>query len=45
MVVHPVIAGKGRRLFDDLDLQDQLEFKLVETKFFKSGHVALRYAK
>ncbi len=45
LVVHPVIAGKGRRLFDGLDLQEQLEFKLVETKTFKSGHVALRYAK
>lgn len=45
LVVHPVIAGKGRRLFDGLNLQDQLEFKLVETKVFKSGHVALRYTK
>ena len=45
MVVHPLIAGKGRRLFDDLNLQDQLKFKLVETKVFKSGHVALHYAK
>jgi dihydrofolate reductase len=45
LVVHPVIAGKGRRLFDGLDLQAQLELKLVETKSFKSGHVVLRYAK
>ncbi len=45
LVVHPVIAGKGRRLFDGLNLQDQLQFKLVETKVFKSGHVVLRYAK
>lgn len=45
LVVHPVIAGKGRRLFDDLDLQDQLGFKLIETKLFKSGHVAIRYVK
>lgn len=45
LVVHPVIAGKGRRLFDGINLPEQLEFKLVETKFFKSGHVALRYAK
>lgn len=45
LVVHPVIAGKGRRLFDGLNLQEQLEFKLVETKFFKSGHVVLHYAK
>lgn len=45
LVVHPVIAGKGRRLFDGLDLQEQLDFKLVETKTFKSGHVVLRYMK
>jgi dihydrofolate reductase len=45
LVVHPLIAGNGRRLFDSLNLQEQLEFKLVETKFFKSGHVVLRYAK
>lgn len=45
LVVHPVIAGKGRRLFDGLDLQNQQVFKLVETKSFKSGHVVLRYAK
>lgn len=45
LVVHPVFAGKGRRLFDGLNLQDQLEFKLIETKAFKSGHMALRYAK
>lgn len=45
LVIHPLIAGKGRRLFDGLNLQEQLEFKLVETKLFKSGHVALRYAK
>lgn len=45
LVVHPVIAGKGTRLFDGLDLQEQLNFKLVDTKLFKSGHVALRYVK
>ncbi len=45
LVVHPVIAGKGRRLFDGLKLEEQLEFKLIETKVFKSGHVVLHYAK
>lgn len=45
LVVHPVIAGKERRLFDGLNLQDQLEFKLVDTNVFKSGHVALSYVK
>lgn len=45
LVIHPVVAGDGRRLFDGLNLQDQLGFKLVDTKIFKSGHVALRYVK
>lgn len=45
LVVHPVIAGKGRRLFDGLHLQEQLHFKLVKTMAFKSGHVVLCYAK
>lgn len=45
LVVHPVVAGEGRRLFDGLNLQDQLGFTLVDTKIFKSGHVALRYVK
>ena len=44
LVIHPVIAGKGRRLFDSLPLQNQPEFKLIETKIFKSGHIVLRYA-
>ena len=36
LVVRPLAAGKGRRLFDGPYLQDQLEFKRVENKFFKS---------
>lgn len=45
LVIHPVAAGKGRRLFDGLDLREQVGFGLVETKVFESGHVALRYSK
>jgi dihydrofolate reductase len=45
IVVMPVIAGKGRRLFDGVNLPDKLKLKLVETKSFKSGFVALRYLK
>lgn len=45
LVIHPMIAGKGRRLFDDLNLQDQLGFRLTGTQVFKSGHVALHYSK
>ncbi len=45
IVVHPVIAGKGRRLFNEIDLQESLEFILAESKIFNSGHMALHYKK
>jgi dihydrofolate reductase len=44
-VVGPIIAGEGRRLFEGLSLPEKLQLKLVETKVFKSGSVALRYLK
>lgn len=45
IVVHPVLAGEGRRLLDGTYLPEQLELKLVDSTIFKSGHVALRYVK
>src|SRR5262245_28751952 len=44
-VVGPIIAGEGRRLFDDVNLRERLQLKLVESKVFKSGCVAIRYLK
>ncbi|MGH2565685.1 MAG: dihydrofolate reductase family protein, partial [Ginsengibacter sp.] len=44
-VVHPVVAGEGRRLLDGISLQKKLQLKLVESKIFKSGTVALHYLK
>ena len=44
-VVGPVIAGEGRRLLDGVSLPEKLQLKLVESKIFKSGCVALRYVK
>ncbi|HSB27246.1 MAG TPA: dihydrofolate reductase family protein [Pyrinomonadaceae bacterium] len=44
-VVGPVIAGEGRRLLDDVSLPQKLQLRLVESKVFKSGCVALRYLK
>jgi len=44
-VVGPIIAGEGRRLLDDVSLTERLQLKLVESKTFKSGCVALRYLK
>jgi len=45
IVVAPVVAGKGRRLFEGVSLPEKLQLKLVESKVFKSGSVALRYLK
>ena len=44
-VIHPMIAGEGRRLLDGTNLQEMLQLKLVESKVFKSGHVALHFIK
>ncbi|MGB2656370.1 MAG: dihydrofolate reductase family protein [Candidatus Acidiferrum sp.] len=44
-VVHPIVVGEGRRLFEGVSLQKKLQLKLVESKIFKSGCVALRYMK
>jgi dihydrofolate reductase len=45
IVIGPVIAGAGRRLLDGVSLQKRLQLKLVDSKVFKSGCVALRYLK
>ena len=45
IVVHPVIAGEGKRLMEGISLQEKLKLKLVESKTFKSGSVALHYLK
>jgi len=44
-VVHPVIAGKGPRLFDTVKLKEKFALDLLGTKTFKSGVVALHYKK
>jgi dihydrofolate reductase len=44
-VVHPIVLGEGRRLFEGINLQEKLRLELVESKTFKSGCVALRYLK
>ncbi len=41
----PIIAGEGRRLFEAVKLAEKRRLKLVESKTFKSGCVALRYLK
>jgi riboflavin biosynthesis pyrimidine reductase len=45
IVVGPIVAGEGRRLLEGVSLPRKLQLKLVESKSFKSGCVALRYLK
>ena len=44
-VVHPVIAGKGPRLFETVKLQDRLQLDFIGSEIFQSGVVALQYRK
>ncbi|MCS3798511.1 dihydrofolate reductase family protein [Niastella sp. OAS944] len=44
-VVQPLIVGEGRRLMNGTSLQEKLQLRLVESKTFKSGCVALHYVK
>ena len=44
-VVQPIVAGEGRRLLEGVYLPEKCQLKLVESKTFKSGCVALRYLK
>jgi dihydrofolate reductase len=41
LLLHPVVVGNGKRLFGDLE--DKINFKLIETKAFKWGVVVLRF--
>ncbi len=41
ILVHPVIWGEGRKLFDGLE--DRINLNLIKTRIFKSGVVVLRY--
>ena len=44
-VVGPIVVGEGRRLLEDVSLPEGFQLRLVESKIFKSGCVALRYLK
>src|SRR6478672_5349168 len=44
-VVGPIVAGEGRRLLEGVSLQERLQLRLVESKIFKSGCIALHYLK
>lgn len=42
-VVHPILAGAGPRLLEGTSLPERRQVKLVESKTFRSGSVALHY--
>lgn len=42
-VVHPVVAGKGPRLFETVKLQERLPLDFTGSETFHSGVVALHY--
>lgn len=44
-VVHPVVAGKGPRLFETVKPQNRLLLDFIGSKNFRSGVVALHYRK
>ena len=44
-VIGPIVAGEGRRLLEGVSLRERLQLRLVDSKIFESGCVALRYLK
>jgi len=44
-VVGPIVVGEGRRLLEGVNLQQRLQLKLVDSRIFESGCVALHYLK
>jgi len=45
IVVQSIMAGAGRRFLDDTNLQESLQLKLMDSKVFESGYIALHYVK
>lgn len=45
LIVHPVLVGENKRLFDNLRVTEGLNFQLGYTRVFKSGAIALHYQK
>ena len=45
LVVHPVLAGAGKRLFENFLLPEKHNFKLAASQPFQSGAIALHYQK
>ena len=41
LLVHPIVIGKGQKLFEDMD--EQIPLKLAESKTFSTGVLCLTY--
>jgi dihydrofolate reductase len=44
-VVGPIVVGEGKRLLEGVNLRETLQLKLVDSRIFESGCVALHYLK
>ncbi len=45
ILIHPVIAGRGPRLFETVKLQEKFLLDFIGSKNFRSGVIALHYKK
>ena len=45
LIVHPVLVGENKRLFDNFLVPEKLNYRLEYTRLFKSGAIALHYQK
>jgi len=45
LIVHPVLVGEKKRLFENFLVPKKLNFQLEHTQLFKSGAIALHYQK
>jgi len=45
LIVHPILVGESKRLFDNFLVPEKLNFKLEYTRVFNSGAIALHYQK
>ncbi len=43
IMIHPIIVGEGRKLFDGAPLQEAVPLKLIESRPFPSGCLLVRY--
>lgn len=43
LVVHPVLVGENKHLFENFHIPEKLNFQLERTRVFKCGAIALHY--